>query len=86
MNAEKKPTVMIVGAGLGGLLLGALLKKAGISFNIFERSPTVKQLGILSTFLHIFNSAHSIAFVPPIASLSLIDPTLGMLFVSFTDN
>lgn len=45
MNAEKKPTVMIVGAGLGGLLLGTLLQKAGISFNIFERSPTVKELG-----------------------------------------
>lgn len=36
---------MIVGAGLGGLFLGILLHRAGISLNIFERSPRVRQLG-----------------------------------------
>lgn len=82
MNAEKKPTVMIVGAGLGGLLLGTLLQKAGISFNIFERSPTVKELGIPSAFLLILSSAHAVVFVPPVVSHSLMDPTLGeCLFV-----
>ncbi|KAF9138980.1 hypothetical protein BGX30_008520 [Mortierella sp. GBA39] len=40
-----KPTVLIVGAGLGGLMLGALLEKADISFVIFERSSSVKPLG-----------------------------------------
>lgn len=40
-----KPTVLIVGAGLGGLMLGALLEKADISYVIFERSSYVKPLG-----------------------------------------
>ncbi|KAF9097163.1 hypothetical protein BGX23_009652 [Mortierella sp. AD031] len=42
---ESKPTVLIVGAGLGGLLLGALLEKADIPYVIFERAKTVKTLG-----------------------------------------
>ena len=32
--------VIIIGAGLGGLTLGQGLKKAGISFSIFERDET----------------------------------------------
>jgi len=44
-----KPTVLIVGAGLGGLLLGALLEKSGVPYQIFERATTVKPLG-MSTF------------------------------------
>ncbi|OAQ33088.1 FAD/NAD(P)-binding domain-containing protein [Linnemannia elongata AG-77] len=40
-----RPTVLIVGAGLGGLMLGALLEKADISYVIFERSSSVKPLG-----------------------------------------
>ncbi|KAG0379264.1 hypothetical protein BGX24_001087 [Mortierella sp. AD032] len=40
-----KPTVLIVGAGLGGLLLGALLEKSGVPYKIFESAPSVKPLG-----------------------------------------
>ncbi|KAF9082971.1 hypothetical protein BGX29_003479 [Mortierella sp. GBA35] len=40
-----KPTVLIVGAGLGGLMLGALLEKASIPYTIFERASTVKPIG-----------------------------------------
>ncbi|KAF9103060.1 hypothetical protein BGX29_003857 [Mortierella sp. GBA35] len=40
-----KPTVLIVGAGLGGLMLGALLEKASIPYTIFERATTVKPIG-----------------------------------------
>ncbi|KAH7032005.1 hypothetical protein BKA57DRAFT_510914 [Linnemannia elongata] len=46
MNAERKPTVMIIGAGLGGLLLGTLLHRADISFNIFEKTPSKELLEI----------------------------------------
>ncbi|KAF9136053.1 hypothetical protein BGW39_008016 [Mortierella sp. 14UC] len=45
MSAENKPTVLIVGAGLGGLMLGALLEKAEIPYTIFERTTVVKPLG-----------------------------------------
>lgn len=39
------PEVIIVGAGLSGLLLGILLDRAKIPFNIYERAPHVKPLG-----------------------------------------
>ncbi|KAG0257520.1 hypothetical protein BGZ95_005215 [Linnemannia exigua] len=41
----KRPKVLIVGAGLGGLTLGMLLHKADIPFEIYERAPEVKPLG-----------------------------------------
>ncbi|KAF9377428.1 hypothetical protein CPB97_010205 [Podila verticillata] len=40
-----KPKVLIVGAGLGGLMLGHLLHRAKIPFTIFERANEVKNLG-----------------------------------------
>ncbi|KAF9571182.1 hypothetical protein EC968_000870 [Mortierella alpina] len=40
-----KPTVMIVGAGLGGLTMAILLERAGIEYHVFERSQTVRALG-----------------------------------------
>ncbi|KAG0373980.1 hypothetical protein BGX24_010989 [Mortierella sp. AD032] len=42
---SKRPKVLIVGAGLGGLTLGMLLHKADIPFEIYERAPEVKPLG-----------------------------------------
>ncbi|KAG9063208.1 hypothetical protein KI688_004810 [Linnemannia hyalina] len=41
----KRPKVLIVGAGLGGLTLGMLLHKANIPFEIYERAAVVKPLG-----------------------------------------
>ncbi|KAK3817832.1 MAG: hypothetical protein J3R72DRAFT_480149 [Linnemannia gamsii] len=41
----KRPKVLIVGAGLGGLTLGMLLHKANIPFEIYERATEVKPLG-----------------------------------------
>ncbi|KAG0331369.1 hypothetical protein BG004_001696 [Podila humilis] len=40
-----KPKVLIVGAGIGGLMLGQLLHRGGIPFEIFERAKEVKPLG-----------------------------------------
>ncbi|KAG0279883.1 hypothetical protein BGZ95_011986 [Linnemannia exigua] len=45
MTSEDKPTVLIVGAGLGGLMLAALLEKSGFPYTVFERATTVKPLG-----------------------------------------
>ncbi|KAK3805681.1 MAG: hypothetical protein JOS17DRAFT_615596 [Linnemannia elongata] len=41
----KRPKVLIVGAGLGGLTLGMLLHKTNIPFEIYERAAVVKPLG-----------------------------------------
>ncbi|KAG0062482.1 hypothetical protein BGZ89_010620 [Linnemannia elongata] len=41
----KRPKVLIVGAGLGGLTLGAILEKSDIPYEIFERAAKVKPLG-----------------------------------------
>ncbi|KAF9292662.1 hypothetical protein BGZ74_000216 [Mortierella antarctica] len=40
-----KPRVLIAGAGIGGLTLAVLLTKAGIPYQVFEKSYEVKPLG-----------------------------------------
>lgn len=37
--------VLIVGAGMSGLMLGILLTHAGKDFDIYERSAVVKPIG-----------------------------------------
>ncbi|KAG0277548.1 hypothetical protein BGZ95_005750 [Linnemannia exigua] len=41
------PRVIVIGAGIGGLMMGLLLGKAGITYQIFERSSHVRTLGAL---------------------------------------
>ncbi|KAF9905577.1 hypothetical protein EC991_001538 [Linnemannia zychae] len=45
MLTSDKPTVIIVGAGLGGLFLAALLEKSDVPYVVFERAAAVKPLG-----------------------------------------
>ncbi|KAF9346622.1 hypothetical protein BGX26_001864 [Mortierella sp. AD094] len=40
-----KPKVLIVGAGIGGLTLGAILEKANIPYEIFEKASALKHMG-----------------------------------------
>ncbi|KAG0331371.1 hypothetical protein BG004_001698 [Podila humilis] len=49
-----KPTVLIVGAGIGGLMLGQLLLKGGIPFEILERAKEVKPLASLLRQLGLY--------------------------------
>ncbi|KAF9359792.1 hypothetical protein BGX26_011451 [Mortierella sp. AD094] len=42
---EYVPVVLIVGAGLGGLMLGAILESGNIPYHIFERAPDARPLG-----------------------------------------
>lgn len=52
----KRPKVLIVGAGLGGLTLGMLLHKAGIPFDIYDKAPEVKPLGkTFCSWILLFN-------------------------------
>ncbi|KAF9305689.1 hypothetical protein BG003_001246, partial [Podila horticola] len=41
----EKPKVLIVGAGIGGLMLANLLQKGKIPYDIYERAKEVKPLG-----------------------------------------
>jgi heterodisulfide reductase subunit A-like polyferredoxin len=43
--ANKRPLVIIIGAGIAGLSLAMLLEKTDIPYLIFERAAAVKPLG-----------------------------------------
>lgn len=40
-----KPTIAVIGAGLGGAAVGALLQKAGYPTKVYEQAPTFSRLG-----------------------------------------
>ncbi|OAQ29370.1 FAD/NAD(P)-binding domain-containing protein [Linnemannia elongata AG-77] len=42
---DDPPRVLIAGAGLGGLFLGIFLERAGIPYEIFERTSEIRPLG-----------------------------------------
>ena len=42
---EARSKVLIIGAGITGLVLGQALKKQGIAFSIFERDPSISARG-----------------------------------------
>lgn len=44
-TSDELPRVLIAGAGLGGLFLGIQLERAGIPYEIFERSTEMRPLG-----------------------------------------
>ncbi|GJJ68651.1 hypothetical protein EMPS_00997 [Entomortierella parvispora] len=68
----KNPNVMIVGAGLAGLLLAILLDKAGIPYEIYERSSTVRPLGsILSLNAKILGAIEQIGLLDELKAISL---------------
>ncbi|KAF9382270.1 hypothetical protein CPC16_009453 [Podila verticillata] len=49
-SAQRRPKVMIVGAGIGGLFLALLLETAGIPYDIYERQEEVKPLNSAMAF------------------------------------
>ncbi|KAF9538039.1 hypothetical protein EC957_007296, partial [Mortierella hygrophila] len=68
----RNPHVMIVGAGLGGLLLAILLDKAGIPYEIYERAKEVKPLGAVMTLnAGIFPALEQLGFYEELVKLSL---------------
>ncbi|GJJ68649.1 hypothetical protein EMPS_00995 [Entomortierella parvispora] len=67
----KTPHVMIVGAGLAGLLLAILLDKAGITYEIYERASSVKPLGsIMSLNANIQAAIDQIGLLEELKAIS----------------
>ncbi|KAF9429957.1 hypothetical protein BGZ76_001044 [Entomortierella beljakovae] len=49
LQEKAKPEVLIIGAGISGLMMGLLLEQTGIQYHIFERASEVKPLGSAMT-------------------------------------
>ncbi|KAF9134469.1 hypothetical protein BGW39_006929 [Mortierella sp. 14UC] len=72
LSDGKNPHVMIVGAGLGGLLLATLLDKAGIAYEIFERAKEVKPLGAVMTLnAGVFPALEQLGLYEELVKISL---------------
>ncbi|GJJ68680.1 hypothetical protein EMPS_01026 [Entomortierella parvispora] len=68
---DKTPRVVIIGAGLAGLLLAILLDKAGISYEIYERASIVRPLGsILSLNANILGAIDQIGLLDELKAIS----------------
>ncbi|KAG0354422.1 hypothetical protein BC939DRAFT_493329 [Gamsiella multidivaricata] len=70
----KVPHVMIVGAGVSGLLFAILLKRANIPFDIYERAQTVKPLGAIMSL--------NVNILPVFEQLGLYDDLMKISFTS----
>ncbi|KAF9172705.1 hypothetical protein BGX21_004923 [Mortierella sp. AD011] len=71
------PTVMIVGAGLGGLMLGAILETSNISYHILERASELRPLGsAISMSGNIFPLFEQLGIYEELKSVSL--PTISI--------
>ncbi|KAF9150796.1 hypothetical protein BGX20_005593 [Mortierella sp. AD010] len=66
------PTVIIVGAGLGGLMLGAILETANISYHILERASELRPLGsAIAMSGNIFPAFEQLGIYEELKSVSL---------------
>src|SRR5712692_12029605 len=43
--AKKKPSIAIIGAGMGGLAVAATLRRVGIEAQIYEQAPRFARIG-----------------------------------------
>ncbi|KAF9543221.1 hypothetical protein EC957_001096 [Mortierella hygrophila] len=76
VTANKPPHVLIGGAGLAGLFLGILLERAGIPYEIFERSVEPRPLGaIMCLSPNILPAFEQLGFLDELLSFS--KPSFG---------
>ncbi|KAG0291491.1 hypothetical protein BGZ96_005129 [Linnemannia gamsii] len=76
---QASPKVMIVGAGLGGLVLGILLEKMGIEYDIFERSAVCKPYGAgMSVGANIMPLLEQLDILPELKKVSLPATTMDI--------
>ncbi|KAF9338645.1 hypothetical protein BGZ91_008314 [Linnemannia elongata] len=84
LSDGKNANVMIIGAGLAGLLLAILLDKAGIPYQIYERAKEVKPLGgVMSLNAGILPALEQLGLYEELQKVSL--PATGT-FNIYKDN
>ncbi|KAF9092511.1 hypothetical protein BGX23_004223 [Mortierella sp. AD031] len=67
-----RPRVIIVGAGLGGLMLGILLDKMDVPYHIYERALEVKPLGALMSFTgNVFKLFDQLGMIEEVYNVSI---------------
>ncbi|KAF9100434.1 hypothetical protein BGX27_000407 [Mortierella sp. AM989] len=70
-NDKPVPEVLIVGAGIGGLMLAILLEQINIPYHIYERAKEVKPLGSALSFGgHIFPALEQLGIHKELAAVS----------------
>jgi len=78
MDEKPQPVVFIIGAGLSGLLLAALLEKTHISYRVFERAAEVKPLGKKKSPCNQRSSRRRFIYIPyfHLGSVLSLGPTI----------
>ncbi|KAF8938579.1 hypothetical protein BGZ58_000615 [Dissophora ornata] len=77
--AKDVPAVLIVGAGLGGLLLATLLERIDVPYHIFERAAEVQPLGAAMTLgANILPVFEQLGLLEEIEKLSVPCPSLDI--------
>jgi hypothetical protein len=77
--------VLIVGAGIGGVMLALLLEKIGIDYTILERAKVVKPLGMLFVIGRKISHRDRPSAHPQGNLLSERDRQLILVFTCFMD-
>ncbi|KAG0308430.1 hypothetical protein BGZ99_001146 [Dissophora globulifera] len=70
MSDNPKPEVMIVGAGLGGMMLAILLERMNVPYHVYERATVMKPLGAAM--------AMSVNIIPVFEQLGLLEKLMAI--------
>ncbi|KAF9396816.1 hypothetical protein BGX21_009395 [Mortierella sp. AD011] len=79
------PTVLIVGAGLSGLMLGTLLEQINIPYHIFERATEVRPLGtVMGLGANILPVFEQLGLLEDVLNISLPSRDLNLYDINLT--
>ncbi|KAF9102031.1 hypothetical protein BGX27_011224 [Mortierella sp. AM989] len=78
-NDRTTPTVLIAGASIGGLMLGALLERTNIKYHIYERATELRALGsVLAIGANILPVFEQLGLLEEIENFSLPCPSVNV--------
>ena len=69
---EKPMTVLIAGAGIGGLTLALMLKARGIATTVYEQAPEVREVGVgINTLPHAIKELAALDLLPALDAIAV---------------